>query len=85
MYQKSDTLLLNDVFENFRKMSLEIYKLDPARFLPVPGVAWQAALKKTKVILESLTNIDMLLMVEKELEADYVILLIDIQKLIINI
>ena len=30
-----------------------------------PGLAWQACLKKTKVNLELLTNIDMLLMVEK--------------------
>ena len=34
-------------------------------FLSAPGLAWQACLKKTKVELELLTNIDMLLMVEK--------------------
>ena len=28
LYFKSDTLLLVDVFENFRKMCLEIYELD---------------------------------------------------------
>ena len=32
-YVKSDTLLLHDVFENIRNMRLEIYKLDPAKFL----------------------------------------------------
>ena len=63
MYLKSDTLLLADVFENFRKISLEIYELDPEKFLSSPGLAWQAAFKKTKVKLELLTNIDMLLMV----------------------
>ena len=30
-------------------MSLGIYELDPSNSLPVPGLAWQAALKKTKV------------------------------------
>ena len=65
LYLKSDTLLLADVFKNFRKMSLKIYQLDPAKFLSAPGFAWQAALKKTEVKLELLTDIDMLLMVEK--------------------
>ena len=42
---KRDTLLFADVFENFRKMCLKIYHLDPAKFLSAPGLAWQAALK----------------------------------------
>ena len=46
-------------------MCREIYELDPAKFLSAPGLAWQAALKKTKVKLDLLTDIDMLLMVEK--------------------
>ena len=46
-------------------MYLEIYELDPAKFLSAPGLPWHAALKKTKVKLELLTEIDMLLMVEK--------------------
>ena len=46
-YLKSDTLLLADVFENFRKMCLKNCHLDPVKFLSVPGLAWQAALKKT--------------------------------------
>ena len=33
LYLKSKTLLLTDVFENFGKMCLEIYKSDPAKFL----------------------------------------------------
>ena len=46
-------------------MCLEIYELDPANFLSVPGLAWQVALKKTNVKLDLLTDIDVLLMVEK--------------------
>ena len=65
MYVQSHTLLLADVFENFRNKRIEIYKLDPAHFLSAPGLAWQACLKKTGVKLELLTDIDMLLMVEK--------------------
>ena len=46
-------------------MCLEIYELDPVYFVSAPGLAWQACLKKTGVKLELLTDIDMLLMVEK--------------------
>ena len=59
-----DALLLADVFQNFQNMCLEIYELDPTKFLSAPGLAWQLALKKTKVKLDFLTNIDRLLMVE---------------------
>ena len=47
------------------EICLEIYELDPAKFLSAPGLAWQAALKKSKVKLDLLTDIDTLLMVEK--------------------
>ena len=40
------------------------YELDPVRFLPVPRLAWQAALKN-RVKLDLLTDINMLLMVQK--------------------
>ena len=60
-----DTLLLADVFENFRDKCVEIYGLDPAHFLSAPGSTWQACLKKTGINLELLTDIDMLLMVEE--------------------
>ena len=65
LYVQSDTLLLADVFENFRNKCIEICELDPAHFLSAPGLAWQACLKKTEVKLELLTENDMLLMVEK--------------------
>ena len=60
-----DTLLLADVFENFRNNCIEIYELDPAHFLSAPKLSWQACLKKTRVKLDLLTDIDMLLIVEK--------------------
>ena len=64
LYVQTDTLLLADVFENFRNMCLEKYQLDPSHFLSAPGLAWQACLKKTGVNLELLTDVDMLLMIE---------------------
>ena len=64
LYVQCDTFYLTDVFENFRNKCIEIYGLDPAHFLSAP-LAWQACLKKTKVKLGLLTDIDMLLMVEK--------------------
>ena len=65
LYVQSETLLLADVFENFRDMCLKEYELDPAHFLSLPGLAWQACLKKTNIELELLTDYDMLLMVEE--------------------
>ena len=44
---------------NFRNMCIGIY-----------GLAWQAALKKTKVKLDLSTDIDMLLMVEKGIRGE---------------
>ena len=65
MYVQSDTLLLANIFENFWNMCLEIYELDLAKILSAPRLAWKAALKKTEVKLDLLTDIGMLLMVEK--------------------
>ena len=65
LYVQSDTLLLADVFENFRNKCLEVYELDPAHFLSLPGLAWQACLKRTNIKLELLTDYDMLLLVEE--------------------
>ena len=62
---QSDTLLLADAFENFRDMCIKEYEVDPAHFLSLPGLAWQAYLKKTNMQLELLTDYDMLLMVEE--------------------
>ena len=65
LYVQSDALLLADVFENFRDMCIKVYELDPSHFVSLPGVAWQACLKKTNIELELLTDYDMLLMVEE--------------------
>ena len=41
--------LLADVYKNFRKMCFKVYHLDLVKFLSVPGLVWQVALKNTKV------------------------------------
>ena len=64
LHVQINTLLLADVSKNFWDKCLEIYELDPAHFLSIPGLACQAALKKTKK-LDPLTDTDILLMVEK--------------------
>ena len=70
LYAQSDTLLLADVFENFRDMCIKVYELDPAHFVSLPELAWQACLKKTNIELELLTDYDMLLMVKKGIRGE---------------
>lgn len=67
LYLKTDVLLLADVFESFRDMSLESYELDPLHYISLPGLSWDACLKKTKARLELFheEQLDMHLMVEK--------------------
>ena len=48
LYVQSNTLLSADAFENFRNICLKIYQLDLTFFFSVPGLAWQASLKKNK-------------------------------------
>ena len=65
LYVLSDTLVLADVFENFRDECIETYELDPTHILSAPGLAWKAYLKNANVKLELLTDNDMLLVFEK--------------------
>ena len=58
LYNEIDVLLLADIFENFREVCLENYKIDPAYYFTSPGLFWDAMLKETKVELELLSDID---------------------------
>ena len=64
IYLKSDVLLLADIFENFRKLCLNYYKLEPAHYYGTPGIAWDACLTKSKQILELIRDPDMYLFIE---------------------
>jgi hypothetical protein len=65
IYLKVDVLLLTAIFQNFRATSIEKFGLDPCHYFSTPGLTWDAALKLTKTKLDLLTDIDMVLMIEK--------------------
>ena len=58
MYLKSNVILLADVFEEFRKMSLNLYRMDPTHDLSSPDLNFNACLKMTKARLGFITNPD---------------------------
>ena len=85
MYLINDTLLLADVFENFKKIYLKIHQLEHEKLLSMPGLAWEAVFKKIEVKSELLTDIDRPLMVEKGTKEEFFTLLTDMKKLIVNV
>ncbi|EFP09702.1 hypothetical protein CRE_21850 [Caenorhabditis remanei] len=64
-YMINDVLLLADVFESFRKVSLEKYHLDPCWYYTSPGLAWDAMLLKTDVKLQTIKDVEMYNFIEK--------------------
>ena len=58
IYLQFDVLLLTDYFEKVRKTCLNYYKFDPVHYYITPGLAWDAALRMSKVTLELITDKD---------------------------
>ena len=65
LYVEVDTILTADIFQNFRKISLDYYELDPCHFYTAPGLTWSAALKMTGVHLELITDPDMVILIDR--------------------
>ena len=70
---------------SFTKCVLKYISLIQFIVLSTPRIAQQAALKKVQVVKEYLlTDIDILLMEEKSISGRYIMLFIDMKKLVIN-
>ena len=67
IYLKCDVLILEDFFEKFRVICLAHYSLDAVQYYTDHGLAWDAALKMSRVSLELITDIDMYHFIEKSI------------------
>ena len=65
LYINGDVLQLSDVFENFRDLCMETYKLDPLWYYNASSLAWDACLKITGVRSELLRVLDIIFMIEE--------------------
>ena len=64
IYLKTDVLLLADVFETFRDVTIKTHKLDPCHYYTLPSLSWDAMLRFTGVELELLQDYEQVLMIE---------------------
>ena len=67
LYMETDTLLLADVFENYRKVIHRNYELDPIHFYTAPSLSWSAGLKYTGVKLEIPTDVNIHMFIDRGL------------------
>jgi hypothetical protein len=67
VYLKTDVLLLADSFEEFRKVCMKNYLLDPAYYVSAPHLSWDAMLKSTKCQLELISDSEMYRMLDNSL------------------
>lgn len=62
-YLKTDVVLLVDMLKELKNVCHENYELHPAWYFTAPGLAWHEVLKETKVELELLSDVGILLMI----------------------
>ena len=67
LYLKSDVLILACVFENFIKVSVNEFGINPLYCVSLPGCTWKCGLKYTGIILQTLQNKDMILLLENNI------------------
>jgi len=72
LYLKADAFPLTDIFENFRKICMQIYSLDPAQYFTKPERSWEAMLKTTNIKLDLLTDIDMYRFIQSSIRGGFV-------------
>ena len=68
IYLQLDVLLLADFFEKFCTTCLEYYSLDLVQYYTTPGLAWDAALRMSRVDLQLITDVDMYHFVENTIQ-----------------
>jgi hypothetical protein len=67
IYLKTDVLLLADVFQSFRSMAFETYKLDVLHYRTLPSFSWDALLKLSQVELDLVSDPEMYLFLENSI------------------
>ena len=67
IYLKYDVLLLAEFFKKFRTTCLAYYSLDAVHYYTAPGLAWNAALRISRVDLELITDVDMYHFIENSM------------------
>lgn len=71
LYLKIDVLLLTCVFEKFRHQCLKTYHLDPAHYLTLPSLSWDAMLRYTRVRLKIIKDVEIYTFLERGLRGGF--------------
>ena len=64
LYCKGDVISLAEVFEKFRKVSVEEFDINPLYCVSLPGFIWQCGFKNTVINLQALQDKDFILLIE---------------------
>ncbi|KAF8795488.1 hypothetical protein HNY73_003332 [Argiope bruennichi] len=67
LYQRSNCVLRSEMFANFRKLSLNHYGLDPVHYISLSELTFDAGLKKCKIELQLLSNVNDYLFFENQM------------------